>query len=382
MRLADPRIALGLALGVLAAGCAHADGPANARTTPTRPGSPPPVTAPAPTPATKTAPAKAQPPPRVSSRHIPGEWVSVVEMAATLGLKGTWIEPDKRFLLANGDRRIELEVKSREVSVDRLRVFLGEPVVVRGGRLCVSRPDFESYLKPLLKPELVGSPLPRPRVIALDPGHGGADNGMQNTKLGLKEKVLALDVALRLKKLLEAGGYKVVLTRTDDRVFSTEKKIDLPMRAQVANRAHADLFVSIHFNSLYPDTKTSGTEVYVFTRAGQRSDRAIGAREGDDTETGAAPVNRFDPWSALLAHSLHRDVIAGLKTFDRGQKTMHAAVLRGLDCPGALVESVFLSNDAEAKRAATPEFRQQIAAALAAGIDDYAKQLDSLRPKP
>lgn len=371
MRPVASRFAVGVALGCLAAGCAFGDGAT--RAAPTRPGNPPAEAArpPVATVAPKQAPAPAR----------RSNLVSVVEMAATLGLKGAWVEPEKRFRLSNGNRRIDLEVKSREVSVNGLRVFLGEPVVMRGGRLCVSREDFEACLKPLLKPELVGHPPPRPRVIVLDPGHGGTDNGMQNVKLGLKEKVLALDVAERLKKLLEAAGYRVVLTRTSDRVFSTEKKIDLPMRAQVANRAHADLFVSIHFNSLFPDTKTSGTEVYVFTRAGQRSDRAMGAGEGDDTEHGEAPVNRYDEWSALLADSLHREVIKGLKTFDRGQKTMHAAVLRGLECPGVLVESVFLSNDAEARRAATPWFRQQIAASMAEGIQDYANLLDSLRAK-
>ena len=79
---------------------------------------------------------------------------------------------------------------------------------------------------------------------------------------------------------------------------------------------------------------------------------------------------------------MHRDVIASLKTLDRGQKTMHSAVLRGLDCPGVLVESLFLSNDAEARRAAAPAYRQQIAEALCAGIADYADVIDSLRPKP
>jgi N-acetylmuramoyl-L-alanine amidase len=141
------------------------------------------------------------------------------------------------------------------------------------------------------------------------------------------------------------------------------------------------LFVSIHFNSLFPDTKTSGTEVYTFTRTGQRSDHGWGFREKDDADPKPAEVNRFDPWSSLLAHSLHREVIGSLQTFDRGQKTMHLAVLRGLKCPAALVESVFLSNEVEAKRAATPEYRQQMAQALAAGIDAYASALEKISPK-
>ena len=102
----------------------------------------------------------------------------------------------------------------------------------------------------------------------------------------------------------------------------------------------------------------------------------------DDTEHEPAPVNRYDPWSALLAQGMHRAVIGSLRTFDRGQKTMHLRVLRALNCPGVLVESVFLSNETEAKLAATPAYLQQIAEALATGIATYADTLEALQPKP
>jgi len=138
--------------------------------------------------------------------------------------------------------------------------------------------------------------------------------------------------------------------------------------------------VSIHFNSLYPDTRTSGTEIYTFTRNGQRSDQSWSFAGGDDAEPEPSPVNAFDPWSSLLGYAMHREVLGHLKTFDRGQKTKHLAVLRGLNCPGVLVESVFLSNEAEAKRAATPEYREQIAEAIVAGIRSYVRTLDALRP--
>jgi len=332
----------------------------------------------------RPAAARDEPPvPALSAYHAPAtENVSVIEIAAKLGLKGTWIETGRKIVFSDRARRLVLEADRRETEINGLRVFLGSPVVARHGQLYVSTGDFERCLVPLLRPALIGAPSHRPKVIVLDPGHGGADNGMENPKLRLKEKELTLDVALRLEKLLEARGYTIVLTRTGDRPLSPDKKTDFKRRDELANRAGADLFVSIHFNSLYPDTKTSGTEVYVFTRTGQRSDRALGFGEEDDTERESAPVNRHDAWSAVLAQALHRDVIASLKTLDRGQKTMHSAVLRGLDCPGVLVESLFLSNDAEARRAAAPAYRQQIAEALCAGIADYADVIDSLRPKP
>ena len=310
------------------------------------------------------------------------EYVSLREAAALLGMKTSWAEKERRLTLLDQAGKAEFEADSREISLHGLRLFLGKAVLLRNGALYVSRIDFERALATRLQPALLGAPPSRPRVIVLDPGHGGNDNGMENKRLGLKEKVLTLDVAQRLKKLLEARGYRVVLTRNDDRQLGPDKPADFKRRAEIANRAGADLFISIHFNSLYPDTKTSGTETYTFTREFQRSDRAASPLEPDDTEREPAPVNRFDPWSALLQQLVHREVIGSLKTLDRGQKTMHSAVLRELDCPAVLVESVFVSNDGEANRVATAGYRQQIAEAIAAGIQAYADTLAALQPKP
>jgi len=310
------------------------------------------------------------------------EYVPLREAAALLGMRTSWAEKERRLTLMDQAGKAEFEADSREISLHGLRLFLGRPVLLRNGAIYVSRIDFERSLATRLQPALLGAPPARPRVIVLDPGHGGTDNGMENKRLGLKEKVLTLDVAQRLKKLLEARGYRVVLTRTDDRQLGPDKATDFKKRAEIANRAGADLFVSIHFNSLYPDTKTSGTETYTFTREFQRSDRAASPLEPDDTEREPAPVNRFDPWSALLQQLVHREVIGSLKTLDRGQKTMHSAVLRELDCPAVLVESVFVSNDGEANRVATAGYRQQIAEAIAAGIQAYADTLAALPPQP
>ena len=310
------------------------------------------------------------------------EFVSVRDVAGVLGLNPAWSEPGRRLVLSDATTRVEVTAGSREIGVNGLRLFLGSPIVLRSGALYLSRSDFERSLAPRLRPALLGRPLARPRVIALDPGHGGSDHGMENKTLKLQEKVLTLEVALRLKSLLEARGYTVVLTRPDDRQLGPDKPTDFLRRALIVNSAKADLLVSIHFNSLYPDTKTSGTETYTFTPAFQRSTRAWSPGESDDVERDAAPVNRFDPWSALLAQSMQREVLASLKTVDRGQKTAHWAILRGLNCPAVLVESVFLSNDVEARRASTPAYLHQIAGALADGIGAYADSLEKLQPKP
>ena len=326
--------------------------------------------------------ASARPLAALPTTRIKGmDYVAADDMAARLALKATWDEPKRQLALVAGTRRLLLTAEKREVSCNGLRVFLGDAVRLHSGRLYVSKTDYERCLLSLLRPDLVSDPVPRLRTIVLDPGHGGADPGMENKSLRIQEKVLVLDVALRLEKLLKAEGYSVVLTRRDDRQLAPTKEADLQRRAIIANASGADLFVSIHFNSLFPDTRVGGTEVYVFTRPGQRSDTSWGFGQVDDTERDASPVNRHDAWTSVLAHSLHRETIAGLKTADRGHKTKHVAVLRGLTCPGVLVESLFLSNETEARRAATPAYRQQIADAMAAGIRAYAATLEAVRRK-
>jgi N-acetylmuramoyl-L-alanine amidase len=308
-------------------------------------------------------------------------YVSVVDAAERLGLRMSWIARGSiggrpGLVLFDAAHRAVLTGDSRETQVDGLRLFLGEPVLTRGGRYYISLLDYARRLTPLIRPEMCGAPPGRPRVIAIDPGHGGSDDGMKNPRLGLKEKVYTLAVANELRPLLEKAGYRVVMTRTSDR------NVELPMRAEIANSQGADLFVSIHFNAGGAgDTRTHGTEVFTFTLQSQRSDQSWNERE-NDRESAPSPINRFDVWSQILAQCVHREVLHSIGTEDRGQKTKHLGALRGLACPGILVESAFLSNDAEGTRVTTPAFQRQLAEALFAGIRAYSAELDRLQPTP
>ena len=133
-------------------------------------------------------------------------------------------------------------------------------------------------------------------TIVIDAGHGGHDNGASRN--GLHEKDLTLDTALRLEKLLMKKGFSVVLTRR------TDSFVELPGRVEIANRIRRALFVSIHFNALPRDSRTSGVEVYTFAPRFQRSTNAWSAGEKDDTEDYASPGNRHDHWNVVLAHSV------------------------------------------------------------------------------
>ena len=340
------------------------------RSAPTRPGAAPSV-----------APVASAPAAAPGEKALPGkrfgriDYVSLTAAAPRLGARLNWLEAGRRLELKGPGGRVEIETDSREITVNGLRLFLGDPVVASGGEAFVSRVDHERCLLPLLRPGYGQSPRPAPRVIVLDPGHGGNDPGKINERLGISEKTLTLDVARRAQRLLEADGHRVVLTRDDDSFVA------LPQRAAAARAAKADVFVSIHFNAVPRDNRTSGVEVYTFAPRFQRSTNAWGPGARDDTEEFASPANRHDHWNVVLAHALHRRFVHDLKSDDRGKKLMHLAVLRPLDCPGVLVECGFLSSDAEAKKIATPNHRQQVAVAIAAGIRDYVAVLARARGK-
>ncbi|WP_414662714.1 N-acetylmuramoyl-L-alanine amidase family protein [Horticoccus sp. 23ND18S-11] len=333
-----------------------------ARVNPSRPGS---VSAPA---ATGASPSGAIPTTKIGGV----EYVSVADVATRLSLRLATFERGRRVTLTGPSGRAELENDSRDITVNGLRVFLGDPVLDAGRQLYVSRIDFERCLTPMLRPGF-GVPQRRElKTVVLDPGHGGRDNGTS-----VNEKTYALDVARRARRLLEASGYRVILTRDSD-VF-----LELGQRAEIANTNRADLFVSIHFNAVPNDSRTSGVEVFTFAPRAQHSAEWWSLKRKDDPhlELTEMPVNRFDHWSVILAHTIHRRFVTDLKAYDRGKKIAHWGVLRSLECPGVLIECGFLTSSAEAKKIATSDYRQKLAVAVANGIRDYATLVDPPRGK-
>jgi N-acetylmuramoyl-L-alanine amidase len=305
-------------------------------------------------------------------------------VAERYGLKLAWARPGLERTLADARGvRFRFEQNQRDSYLDGVRVFLGAPVLESKDELWVSKADVIKTVAPLLKPEDHRPFLPAapPKLIVLDAGHGGADPGKQNLKLKLNEKDVTLDVVLRLKKLLELRGYVVRLTRGEDVKLAPEQRADLDRRASVANDARADLFLSVHFNAVEAKdaARVTGTETYALTPQFQLSSTD---NTGDSLTGTAFPGNRLDTANVVLGFHLHRALLAGLKTSDRGFKRGRLRVLCFAECPAALLEAAYLSNDAEAARLGTPEFRQQIAEAIAAGVQDYAATLATLQPAP
>lgn len=345
---------------------------------PAKPASSP--AAPAPVRAAPTRPAQLWPFTKLQGT----DYISLRAVADRYGMKLAWTKPDLERTLADARGvRFRFERNQRDSYLDGVRVFLGAPVLQHKNELWVSKADVIKTVGPLLKPEGHRHFLPSapPKLIVLDAGHGGGDPGKQNFKLKLNEKDLTLDVVLRLKKLLELRGYAVRLTRSEDVKLAPEQRADLERRATVANEAKADLFLSVHFNAVEPKdaARVTGTETYVLTPQFQLSSTD---NIGDSLTGIAFPGNRQDTANAVLGFHLHRAMLAGLKTSDRGFKRGRLRVLCFPECPAALLEAAYLSNDTEAARLGTPEFRQQIAEAIANGVHDYAATLAMLQPPP
>lgn len=316
--------------------------------------------------------------PTAAVRIAGAEYVPAAAFGAKLGLKAEGSNGGRTLALKNALHHLELEADTRECAVDGQRVFLGEPVRVQKEELHLSRIDAERLLAPIFGPGAGEPRVPGLKVIVLDPGHGGKDAGKSNDRFGIAEKALTLDTAQRLKKLLEAAGYKVVMTRTDDRQLAPDKATDLQRRAEAASRADADLFLSLHYNSVTARPETvNGVEVFTMTPQSQFSTGDNGRDDG--MAKIANPGNGHDHWNALLGYLMQRQMLRDLQCPDRGLKRARWAVLRLVECPAILIESGYLSNDAEARKIATPAYRQKIAEAIADGVAAYAGALEDVR---
>ena len=169
------------------------------------------------------------------------------------------------------------------------------------------------------------------RTVVIDAGHGGFDRGgVPGQRISEKDKTL--DVALRLRRILQADGTRVIMTRDSD-VF-----IPLGTRTAIANSYRNAVFVSIHFNCASRGG-ANGIETYYY-----RSD------------------------SAALAASIHRNVVAGAPTENRGIRRRGFFVLRRTAIPSVLVECGFLTNPTEGRLAQTDGYRQKLAEQIARGI--------------
>src|SRR5207247_2274527 len=170
-----------------------------------------------------------------------------------------------------------------------------------------------------------------PITVVIDAGHGGHDRGgIPGQKVS--EKEMTLDVAQRLKSVITANGYRVIMTR------DTDVLLPLPTSVAIANSYHNAIFVCIHFNSA-KRAGADGIETYFYSRD-----------------------------SLPLASAIHYFVAGGAPSPNRGVRRRGYYVLRKTSIPAVLVECGFLTNPTEATYAENASYRQKLAEEIAAGV--------------
>lgn len=225
------------------------------------------------------------------------------------------------------------------------------------------------------------------RRVVLDAGHGGTDPGA--TAGDLLEKEITLDIGRRLESLLTGSGFEVVLTRDADHTIA------LKDRAELANKAKSDIFVSIHVNAIVKHTEVRGIETYY-----------LGSTKDPSLTKLAAAENRISGYSVADMRSLVEDVYANARSTESQQlatviqKNLYSSlraddaalenwgvkrapflVLVGTQMPAVLAEVGCISNEKELAMLRRPEYRQKIAEALHEGIRSYASAGDAPQKK-
>ena len=222
--------------------------------------------------------------------------------------------------------------------------------------------------------------------IVIDAGHGGHDSGTLGAD-GIEEKDVVLDVALRLGKLLhDRLGAEIIYTRSDDTF------IPLETRTAIANRAQADLFLSIHANSS-SDSSARGVETYYLNFTSDATALDVAARENAVSDQSIHQLSDLvkkiamkdkiaesREFAADVEESLYgglRVGNAGLK--DRGVKKAPFVVLIGANMPSILAEISFVTNPKDAAQLQEPEYRERVAESLYKGVARYEGGLSGTR---
>jgi len=257
----------------------------------------------------------------------------------------------------------------------------GDPAVRVPGSQRPSAKDPTGRSDSPVRPEPERQEPGTPLTVVLDPGHGGHDTGAIGPS-GLMEKDVVLDLALRLRRLLqERLGLRVLMTRTED-VF-----VPLAERSALANRVKADFLISLHVNAANKRGAV-GFETFYFSREPSDSDaRASAQRENLVIETNEATgkdlefllkatladmaVTRDMKEASHLAERILTSLEKILRVENRGVKSGPFYVLATAAMPAVLVESAFITNPREERKLQREEHRQRIADALFEGIAAY-----------
>src|SRR5947207_5355175 len=287
------------------------------------------------------------------------DYLSIDNISKFYGLPAEVVPAGKQIRLETVKHPLEFVSGSREVIINGARSWLCFPLIEHDGKFLVSRMDVAKTIEPQLRPHRIPN-IGRLQTVVLDPGHGGHDKGAVG-RYGY-EKNFALDVARKLRPLLQAKGLRVIMTREGDYF------VPLEVRAQIANAAQDSIFVSIHFNATDRDPNATGFEIFSFTPRGapSTSDTSL-TLSSLDMQAGSTVDTKSMALSACVYHSL----LGHIPEFDRGIKRARFAVLRLTRVPAVLIEGGFLTERGESELISNKDWRAKLAGAIGIGIESY-----------
>jgi N-acetylmuramoyl-L-alanine amidase len=237
------------------------------------------------------------------------------------------------------------------------------------------------------RPQAVAAPDDAKPVVVLDPGHGGVDPGAKSAN-GIQEKDVVLAFARRLRKKLEASGrYQVFMTRDDDTF------LPLKERVKFAQKKSAGLFVSLHAD-YFPAEIDDARGATVFTLSEEASDeeaRALATKENfsdaiagvelpEDSDEVVTNIlidlaqRETNNRSVVMARSIVGELAAKGRLHTKQLRSAGFRVLKAPDVPSVLLELGFLSNEEDEKQLTSDSWRDRMAGAISAAVDNYFKQ--------
>ncbi len=287
------------------------------------------------------------------------DYLTVENISKFYGLPAGVVARGEKMRFDTVKNPLEFVAGSREAMINGARSWLCFPSIEQDGKYLVSRTDVAKTIEPLVRPHRVSN-AGNIQTVVLDPGHGGYDKG-QVSRYG-NEKDFALDVARKLRPLLQAKGLRVIMTREGDYF------VPLEVRAKIANAAHNSIFVSIHFNATSDNPDATGFEIFSFTPRGapSTSDAAL-----TSTSYSMQPGSGVDAQSMALSACVYHSLLGHIPEYDRGIKRARFAVLRLTKVPAVLIEGGFLTDRGEAKLIANKDWRAKLAGAIGVGIESY-----------
>jgi N-acetylmuramoyl-L-alanine amidase len=283
-------------------------------------------------------------------------YVSLKKWAELKGFTFKWQPRAEDAVVSSKWSTLAFELNSRRVVINGVSVSLSALVVAHENSVLIGEKDIPTVLDPILYPPKLpkGKKI---RAIVIAPGHGGKDPGyLFNNQ---QEKKYTLLLAKEIKTALAPTHLKIITTRDTDEFISLEDQ------ASRANRAGADLFLTVHYNAAR-EIDAKGVETYCLTPEGATSTNGGPPRE-------KVIGNKNNSLNILFAYQMQKSILREMDMADRGVKRAAFVVLREIKMPGILVEAGFMTNPSDARKVFDPANRRKMAQAIVDAILEYKR---------